>query len=134
MFTNETIFFNIMRLKRTPIFLCALALSPLCVARTKDDEVPADIVGPHFSSVSDDILPSKPKPPEPEKPFWDLDRKFAILNGGRHKDTLCDQKPYLRKDVRDDPWWQDRKFNRPPKAISPKGSSTQRRQVVVHRR
>lgn len=134
MFTNETIFFNNMRLKRTPIFLCALALAPLCVARTKEDEVTTDIVGPHFSSVPDNILPSKPKPPEPEKPFWDLDRKFAILNGGRHRDMYCDSKPYLRKDVRNDPWWPNQKFQRPPKSISPKKSTTQRRPSATHRR
>lgn len=134
MFTNETIFFNIMRLKTTSVFLCALVLTPLCVARTREDEVAGQIVGPHFTSLPDDTVLSKPSLPEPEKPFAKWDREFAILNGGRHRDMYCDEKPYPRKDVRDDPWWPDQKFKRPPKAIRPKKSATQRRPSAAHRR
>ena len=134
MFTNETIFFNIMRLKNASVLLCTLVLSPLCVARTREEEVVTEIVGPHFTSVSNDILPSKPKLPEPEKPFAHWDREFAILNSGRYRDMDCDSKPYLRKDVRNDPWWPNQKNQRPPKSISPKKSATQRRPSATHRR
>ncbi len=134
MFMSETISSTTMRLNRTSVFVCALALTPLCVARTREDEITAEIVGPHFSSLPDDIIPSKPKPPEPEKPFVHLSNQFAILSGGRHRDWDSDCKPCVTKNVRDDPWWWDRKSQRPPKNISPKGSFKQRRPNAVRRR
>ncbi len=126
-------FLKLMRTYNTLTLLCAITVAPLCVVRGREDDVVIQIVGPHFTSLPDGIfLPSIPLQ-EPDKPikFWTSD--FAILDGGRHRDSLNDPRLYLKKSVLDDPWWNHRS-KRPPKKISPKEGYRQRRQTVRQRR